>query len=66
MINRAINTEFSRHFHGMIAQEALILASRLVANSQEFDKFFTRLHLDMTSLEDFSDSSLQNDWPNSS
>ncbi len=58
MIDRAINTEFSRHFHGMIAQEARILASCLVANSQEFDKFFLRLHLDMTSLEDFSDSSL--------
>ncbi|PBK63147.1 cytochrome P450 [Armillaria solidipes] len=43
MIDRAINTEFSQHFHGMIAQEARILASRLVANSQEFDKFFLRM-----------------------
>ncbi|KAK0223999.1 cytochrome P450 [Armillaria fumosa] len=43
MIDRAINTEFSRHFYGMIAQEARILALRLVANPQEFDKFFLRM-----------------------
>ncbi|KAK0484584.1 cytochrome P450 [Armillaria novae-zelandiae] len=43
MIDRAINTEFSRHFYGMIAQEARILASCLVSNPQEFDKLFLRM-----------------------